>query len=106
MAANKSMAGRRWVTLVICSVVFFGLGIATQNRLLGTVVNPGIQPKAARSYTTHATIAITGDAGLASFPGSGTSADDPKVIEGYNITSLVANDKMIEISDTRLNVTI
>ena len=72
--------------------------LASPDILEGRAADPGPQDRLVPSYILHSPIKITSNADFTaqSFPGSGT-AEDPYVIEGYNITT---TETCIGIRDT------
>jgi len=71
-------------TLLCVLLIIFGISSSSSIRVNAATVSNDISSYS--SLTPHASISITSDVELEAFPGSGT-AEDPYVIEGYNITT-------------------
>ena len=78
---------------IYVSILIIGLSIFSSLRVNATTVS--YDPPSYSSLTPHGPISISGDSDLEVFPGAGT-AEDPYVIEGYNITTIEDNGIYIE----------
>ncbi len=81
---------------ILCvSILIVGISTFSSMRVNATIVS--YDPPSYSSLTPHDPISITSDSGFAVFPGSGT-AENPYLIEGYNITT--TDSSGIYIADT------